>query len=905
MYPAIQQDSQAFPGSSMISTKGRVLPLKSTELRAKAQGGVARVVLTQVFENPYEEVLTVTYLLPLPADGAVSGFSFVLQDRRVIGEVDRKNKARERYQRALSEGRSAALLEQERSSVFTQEVGNIPPKSFITAEILVDQKLLWLPEGSWEWRFPTVVAPKYLGEAGQVKDAEKISPVISKEPLKASLSFSILVEDRIEKGQVSSTSHELRLEAQGKETFIGLEASATRKNQDIVVRWAVSSEKVGATLSTCRPAIGGLDHVAFGLLTLVPPKVVSESVARDLILLLDVSGSMSGAPIHQLKEVSKALISSLTEQDQLEMIVFANTARRWKKTAVNATEEIKEEAIQWINKLQSSGGTEMKAGIIKALAPLRRDSQRQVIVMTDGHIGSEDEIVKEVFARLPKGSRVHTLGIGSSVNRSLTAPVARAGGGVEQIIGLQESASQAATRLVARTNAPQVVGLRLGGEALLDAMPSRLPDLFGGSPSLLSVKLKPEGGELWVEGYSAEGLWKQSMQVAPLSPNEGNQCIAALYAREAVEDVEMSLAAGKNRQEADQEIENIGVAFQISTRLTSWVAISQEVTVDTEAPVIKEVMPQELPDGMHAAALGLRSANTAVMNRPVAAAPMGAVMKRMAQETLKESLQNEVTEAGESESNLGGFIEDKTRLVTTLVRETLEESKVTAAPNLSLAGQQAGSGAKLEVTRGRFESRLTEDGKVLPDKAPSDTKDIERTRESAPKIEAKEQQRPVGKQQKLVPSAEDDIEESAVADKPMAPPKMPAPSGEKPKEEKKRVMKAKTRGGSEQPGPVSGSAPNAIRLKGIIKERNAKEVVIEFVLKDALDWKLPNVLGHFSDGQSLRMLLNAATSTAAGKFAAGSVIRVALDLVKLAAQDDLPNLLSFSIGGKTFNITLS
>ena len=140
MYPAMQPSTPSHTSSHMISTNGRALPLKDTQIHATAHGGIARINLTQVFENPYDEILSVTYSLPLPADGAVSGFAFVLADRRVVGEVDRKAKARERYQRALSEGRSAALLEQDRSSLFTQEVGNIPPRSVITVEIAIDQR---------------------------------------------------------------------------------------------------------------------------------------------------------------------------------------------------------------------------------------------------------------------------------------------------------------------------------------------------------------------------------------------------------------------------------------------------------------------------------------------------------------------------------------------------------------------------------------------------------------------------------------------------------------------------------------------------------------------------------------------------------------------------------------------
>jgi Ca-activated chloride channel homolog len=137
-------------GSRLVSTSGRSLPLLGTDLTADARGGIARVTLEQRFHNPHAEPLAVTYSLPLPSDGAVSGFAFRIGARRVVGEIDRKRAARERYEQALVDGKSAAILEQDRSSLFTQEIGNIPPGEEVIVEVSVDQRLRWLEEGAWE-----------------------------------------------------------------------------------------------------------------------------------------------------------------------------------------------------------------------------------------------------------------------------------------------------------------------------------------------------------------------------------------------------------------------------------------------------------------------------------------------------------------------------------------------------------------------------------------------------------------------------------------------------------------------------------------------------------------------------------------------------------------------------------
>jgi len=157
-------------GGRLVTADGRTLALRGATLRADARGGIARVVLEQTFENTFAEPLAVTYLMPLPADGAVSGYAFTIGEQRIVGEVDRRQAARERFEEAIASGHTAALVEQERSSLFTQEIGNIPAGSKVVAELVIDQKLAWLDEGAWEWRFPMVAMPCYMG-IGRVADA--------------------------------------------------------------------------------------------------------------------------------------------------------------------------------------------------------------------------------------------------------------------------------------------------------------------------------------------------------------------------------------------------------------------------------------------------------------------------------------------------------------------------------------------------------------------------------------------------------------------------------------------------------------------------------------------------------------------------------------------------------------
>ena len=618
-------------GGRLVSTTGRALPLLGTSLTADASGGVARVVVEQRFHNPHAEPLAVTYSLPLPADGAVSGFAFRIGGRRVVGEVDRKKAARERYEQALMEGRSAAILEQDRSSLFTQEIGNIPPGEEIIAEVIIDQRLVWLDEGAWEWRFPTVVGPRYLGEAGRVQDAARVVQDIADAPLAARFTLTCSVRDAIpEGGRPESSSHALTtFEIRGALRIELKEKLGARLDRDVVVRWPVAAPRVGLAIDTGRaPVEHARSATTYGLLTVVPPSLESsfQAVPRDLIVLLDTSGSMGGEPLAQAARMTTALIETLRETDRLELIEFSSSTRRWKPGPVAADTKARNEAIAWVRALQASGSTEMRTGILEAMATLRPGSQRQIVLITDGMIGFESQVVAAIADRLPASSRLHTVGVGSSVNRSLTGPAARAGHGLEVVIGIGEDPERAVSRLLARTSAPLLVELEVSGSAVIDHAPLKLPDLFAGSPALIGVAMRPEGGELVVRGRTAEGAWEQRLRIEAIDAGTGNQAAVALFGREAVEDLETHLAGGGDKREIDATIEHIGVDFQIATRLTSWIAVSRDATVDPRDALRRERMPHELPHGMSAEGVGLRPSSAASVAK--GAMPTGASFAR-------------------------------------------------------------------------------------------------------------------------------------------------------------------------------------------------------------------------------------------------------------------------------------
>jgi len=607
-------------GTSQLIASSPTLPLESAALRVTAKGGVARVVLEQRFGNHHTEPLAITYVLPLPADAAVSGYSFCIGDHRIEGEIDRRKAARKRYDDAIARGHTAALLEEERSSLFTQEIGNVPPGAQVVCEIALDQRLRWLEDGFWEWRFPLAAAPRYLGAAGRVADAGALALAVA-EVLSPRASLAMAIGDAVASGRApDSPSHRLQCAPEGAGHRVALDGGGVALDRDVVVRWPVAGLAPAVSVIAERTS-----RDAHALLTIVPPVPEARlaAVPRDLIVLLDTSGSMAGAPIDQARRVAMALVDGLRDHDTFELIEFSMSPRRFASSALAATLANRAAGLAWLQALAAGGGTEMREGILEALRPVRPDAQRQVVVITDGLIGFEQEIVQAIVERLPRGSRVHMIGVGSSVNRSLTGPAARAGRGAEIIIGLGEDAERAVQRLCARTEAPLVVDVTVEGDALIEVAPANIPDLYGGCPVLVSAKVRSEGGELVVRGRATSGGWEHRVRVAP--SDEATGVARTLFGREAVEDHEMRLAAGGDRAGIDRAVEQLGLDYRIATRLTSWIAVDTTPSVDPRAPGRREIVPQMLPHGMSVDGLGLREAHAAT---PLART--GAVRRRMA-----------------------------------------------------------------------------------------------------------------------------------------------------------------------------------------------------------------------------------------------------------------------------------
>ena len=580
----------------------RALPLRAWRVRAEASAGVARVELVQTFANPNDVPLAVTYRLPLPADAAVSGFRFAIDGAAFEGRVERREDARRAFEDAMIEGRTAAVLEQERTSFFTQDLANVPPGAEIEVTIAIDQPLAWRDTGHWEWRLPTTLGPRYLAGPQAPLDADRLEiGVVEGADLDVRLSLSLAVREAIA-GAPRSPSHALERQSDG---VVAL-AEPAALDRDVVIRWPVAAPDPGVRLARACPEVPpDGDPSAFAAIAIVPPAHHPRALPRHLVVLLDASSSMAGVPFAQAKRIVAALIATLGPRDHLELIAFASQAQRLASSPLRMAPADQARALTWLRERRASGSTRMLDAFRAAAqgGPFAQGMQKQIVLVTDGYVGNEARIVQAAGARRDRSARVHAVGVGSAPNRSLLQPVARAGSGVEVIVDPGEGVDEAIAILTARTDRPVIVDLEISGSALAPSAPTPpVPDLYAGSPAIAWARLRPEGGTLCLRGRTAEGPFLRTFEAPPTRPGEGPPHLATCWAREQVAAVEIAEARRGRSRATDVQLTKLGLDFQISTRLTSWIAETDATTVTPGGVHIDQ--PSARPAAMTALAFG-------------------------------------------------------------------------------------------------------------------------------------------------------------------------------------------------------------------------------------------------------------------------------------------------------------
>jgi len=592
------------------------LPLKHTDVDAYVTGYIARVNVTQHFTNPYKEPIEAVYVFPLPENAAVDAMTMKIGERVIKGVIKKREEAREIYEQAIKEGKTASLLEQERPNIFTQTVGNIMPGDDIYIEISYVQDLKY-DHGSYEYTFPMVVGPRYIpGEQSgkktdggwsedtdRVPDASKITPPVLKPEYRSGhdISLKLTVDAGVPIRNFFCPSHDIEQQVKGEsQVVVQIKKGDQIPNKDFIFRYDVAGSKPEYALLTHATKEGD----GYFML-MIQPKAsfkIAEITPREVVFVVDRSGSMSGFPIEKVKEAMKLCVENLHPDDYFQVIAFSYSAERFAPSPVPNTPENVKKAIAYIESLDGSGGTEMLTGVNEALSVDRdpaRKRRRFVLFMSDGYVGNEAEIIAAIEAKL-EGARVFSFGVGSSVNRYLLEGMARAGRGYATYCRQDEDPQAAVQLFYDRIAKPFLMDIEIdwGGLEVTEVFPQRIPDLFAAQPVIIHGRYtKPGQASIKIKGNVAGKPVTQEIPVTFPAVEPSHDVIPTLWARTKIERLSDESYTKGEIEDLVAEITELALKYRIMSKYTSFVAVSEEVrNVNGKLETVQVPIP--IPEGV-------------------------------------------------------------------------------------------------------------------------------------------------------------------------------------------------------------------------------------------------------------------------------------------------------------------
>jgi Ca-activated chloride channel family protein len=611
-------------GVGAITTERGNLPLQAIDVDVTLTGLVARAVLTQSFGNRFDEPLEASYIFPLPDRAAVTEFRMEVGERVVEGVLKERGQARADYDTAVKEGRRASIAEEERPGVFTMRVGNLLPGERVTVRLVMTGPLPW-EEGEATFRFPLVVAPRYIPGAplegepvglgaepdtDAVPDASRITPpvLLPGFPNPVDLSIRVRIDPAgLELGAVRSSLHTVVEEERDGMRTVRAEPRE-RANRDFVLRLQTGSAAVTTAVTAVEDAEGGRGTFT---LTLLPPVGADAVTPRDLVFVLDRSGSMGGWKMVAARRAVARMVDALTERDRFALLAFDNLIEGPPELGNGlqvATDHARFQAVEFLSRLGARGGTEMATPLTRALELLSRPlggkaegaagRDLALVLVTDGQVGNEDQILRLLAPRLG-GVRVYTVGVDTAVNEGFLKRLAGLGGGACELVESEDRLDAVMDRVHRRIGAPVLTDLELEPAGLdVDRgslAPRRLPDLFAGSPLVVSGRFEGDAaGSVVVRGRDAAGQpWSATV---PAARGE-SPALTATWARAHLRDLEDRYATDPTPdRELERHIVETSLRFGVLCRFTAFVAA--DVQVVNEGGVVHRVLqPVEAPAG--------------------------------------------------------------------------------------------------------------------------------------------------------------------------------------------------------------------------------------------------------------------------------------------------------------------
>lgn len=618
------QSSTRHLGTLNASYKGvqLALPLVLVDVQAKVCDRVSSVSVRQVFANPYSEFLEAVYIFPLSPGAAVHSVNMKIDQRRVKAQMKERGQARADYAAGVQAGHQAALMEQERDDVFTITVGNVPPGKEVEIEIVYNERLSYFDSGRTEIRLPLVVAPRYIPghdlgrestglgvalDTNRVPDASRISPprlAPGVDPdIKLSLSVEIVdLSETAEISDLSCSQHATKLKLAAGGIKVSLARQDEALNRDFVLQWRISGEHMRSSLLTYKDE----DGQNYGMLSLFPPAPKGfVGVGRDVVFVLDRSGSMEGIKMTSAVRACSILLNSLGPRDRFNVVAFSYV-NEWMLSSDGAADPFlfaDETGLfkgeEFLRKINAVGGTELGAALEESLNVLSRRRNRDrlplLVVLTDGEVGQESEVLK-VVQRTIGDTRLFAVGIDTAANEGVLRRLANLGGGTSACVQPGTSLEEALSAIAREIGEPLITRVEvLDNEAKVERSslaPSTIPDLFAGRASMAFFKLDGKG-KVQVTGTSADGSrYEQKLKAVAVDM----PAIAQLWAKARISDLEDSYRiAGSDRERIKQEIISLALRHSVLTRFTAFVAVDESQVVNAKGHQMTVVQPVSMP----------------------------------------------------------------------------------------------------------------------------------------------------------------------------------------------------------------------------------------------------------------------------------------------------------------------
>ena len=595
-------------------------PALRTEVTITVSGIIARARIRQRFENDSEQWVEGLYVFPLPEDAAVDHMRLQIGERIIEGQIQEREAAKRRYEKAKGEGTKAALIEQQRPNLFTNAVANIAPHESVVVEIEY-QQILRYDNGEFRLRFPMAITPRYISGAplpreegvnrfddfcwaqatDQVPDAARITPPVQRDEGQVDtkvnpLTLTVQLNAGFPLARVSSPYHAIRREdrdaAKGI-TTIDLSEGAVYAERDFELSWAPTlSQAPRAALFSEQ-----LGAEVYHFLMVLPPsaELSQQRLPREVIYIIDTSGSMAGTSIEQARQALMLALQRLRPQDRFNIIAFNSSTDQLLGEAQAASTQNLERAGRYVAGLRADGGTEMMPALQAALRNQQESAAlRQVIFLTDGSVGNEEALFGLITRQLGR-SRLFTIGIGSAPNSYFMSKAARFGRGTFTYIGdLGEVQSKMAV-LFGKLEAPLMSDLVVdAGNAVLDSYPQRLPDLYRGEPLIIASKTTPDAMTVTVRGQRQQAQWQSRITLQNGIKAQG---VGVLWARRKIADLLDQQQQGGDLERIRKDVIDVALQHHLVSKYTSLVAVDITPSRPLGEGVDTRALPVNLPHG--------------------------------------------------------------------------------------------------------------------------------------------------------------------------------------------------------------------------------------------------------------------------------------------------------------------